>query len=789
MMRGILAWLALLGAAGAQDGGLWIQVPGSLAQEPELAIGDGIAWYRCVVAVPADWRGIELRVRLGRVGGSAETFVNGRRIGASAAADVDRDYALPADAVRAGAPNLIAVRVQVADPSTGGLLGEHPEIVCERGALPLRGTWRVRAGDDPSWAQWPAGEAAARLVALFQRASARPGIPLLRRTERFVAPPEPWFAQPARARDQALMVGNGRLRAHVFGDIERERIMLFEDTLWDGYPGAPQPGALQAIGDLGLHIPGTDEIVDYRRWLALRDGIAVAEWSADGARWRREVFASAVHQALVVRLESDAAAPLDVFVNLAPGEGGWCTAVDERLLELQGRIPRDHHASGEPAGVVFAALLGAVGGDAEIRATKGVMRVRARSPLTLLLTAATSMRFGDPRAVCRQRLAAAQRAVGELRAAHVADHRSLFGRVSLRVDDTSRAACCFDYGRCLLIAGSRPGSLPLLDGERYALDGPLQMSYWLAEVADLGECQRPLFDLIEILARTGQREAERLGCRGWVAHDATDAFGWAAPVGPQPWPFGGALLCLQMLEHYRFGGDRAFLCDEAYPKLRGATQCLLDLTAKRRAELDPGMACRVLLECEYAATVLGVDPELRAELSVATPSLMEAIHETGTARWPPFAADEPIGRAWAMHQQVGDGDAESAHATLRALFDGEHLPPAAAALGAAAAVAGMLVQHDGGLRLLPALPRAWPSGEARGLRAEGGFAVDLQWQDGALHAATIHARRGNTCRLHEPWPATEVRTANGEPVPIARPSPGILEFAVLAGGRYELRPR
>jgi alpha-L-fucosidase 2 len=60
--------------------------------------------------------------------------------------------------------------------------------------------------------------------------------------------------------------------------------------------------------------------------------------------------------------------------------------------------------------------------------------------------------------------------------------------------------------------------------------------------------------------------------------------------------------------------------------------------------------------------------------------------------------------------------------------------------GATAAVAEMLLHsHNDEIKLLPALPKQWPDGHARGLRARGDYTVDMQWQDGRLSSATIHA--------------------------------------------------
>jgi alpha-L-fucosidase 2 len=183
-----------------------------------------------------------------------------------------------------------------------------------------------------------------------------------------------------------------------------------------------------------------------------------------------------------------------------------------------------------------------------------------------------------------------------------------------------------------------------------------------------------------------------------------------------------------------------------------------------------------------------------------TPALAAAARKSVDYRLSHKGGQTGWSRAWIVNFFARFEDGDQAHDSLLALLRDNTTrtlldlhPPGIfqidGNLGATAGVAEMLLQsHDGEIHLLPALPHAWPTGRVQGLRARGGYEVDITWSAGRLRAATITADVAGPVRVRVSDVDRVTITSNGQPITITQPDASVFAFvATTAGQTFHLQ--
>lgn len=467
---------------------------------------------------------------------------------------------------------------------------------------------------------------------------------------------------------------------------------------------------------------------NYKRSLDIENAIAHVAYDYHEVHYEREVIASYPDSVIAIRIQSSAKTQFHLrLTRMSELEFETNEYLDE-LFATENSITMHVTPGGRNSNRACCTVRVRCEDDGKVGRIGNNLIVNSSDAL-VLIAAETTFRFEHPDEQTSHELDQALRQYShELWERHRMDYQALYQKMELRLEpehpeiptdkrlkfsrDPGLIALYHNYGRYLLISCSRKGykALPAnlqgiwnpsfhpAWGGKFTINVNLQMNYWPANVCNLSECEMPLFELLQRLAKSGANTARVMyGCRGWTAHSCTDIWADTAPVDrwmpATIWPLGGAWLCCHIWEQYRFVGDLHFL-RRMFPILEGCVEFLLDFLVEDRlgkylvtnpsvspensyldSQGEKGVLCEgSTIDIQIIDAVLGLFESALKELDIIH-HLSERVKAT-QARLPPMKiSDLGYLQEWALdYAEVEPGHRHTSH--LWALYPGNAITPA-----------------------------------------------------------------------------------------------------------------
>tara|TARA_R100001369_G_scaffold89715_1_gene127683 strand:+ start:5040 stop:7502 length:2463 start_codon:yes stop_codon:yes gene_type:complete len=411
-----------------------------------------------------------------------------------------------------------------------------------------------------------------------------------------------------------------KIQKFIFEGKPIEAHKLFGRALM-GYPVEQQK--YQSMANLHLFF-GKDSVTDYSRTLDLKTGIATVKYKANGINYTREIIASAVDQTIAVRISADKAGSISLDAELRGVRNNSHSNYATDYFRMDGLGNDQLKLTGKSADYLgvdgqlkYEARIKAIpeGGSMTLKGSR--LKIENANAVTIYFVAATN--FINYKDVSANEHARVEEMMAHLEGSSftkvkqsaVEDHKKYYDRVSLTLPTTNNsylttdermskiqtepdpqlATLCYNFGRYLLIASSRPGTQPAnLQGiwnndmnpawdSKYTTNINTEMNYWPVETANLSELSEPLITMVKELTDQGAEVAkEHYGAGGWVFHQNTDLWRVAAPMDGPTWgtyTVGGAWLTTHLWEHYLFTRDKEYL-KEVYPIIKGSIDFFMD---------------------------------------------------------------------------------------------------------------------------------------------------------------------------------------------------------------------